>query len=70
MEFIEKTIFVMGGVLGLLVFVSFFEAIHGIAQNVVSSTALVVLGLAPFVMISVIVISLIRTKRRDTNAEV
>ncbi len=65
MDLLQKSVLAISTVLGLLVFVFFFDAIFVSAAEKVSSTALLLLQLIPLVIMAVLVIVLTRPDKRE-----
>ena len=65
MVFFEKAIFLIGGSIGLLITVSFFDAIFVTAAGVVSGSTLLLLQLMAFVMAATLVIGLLSRKKEE-----
>ncbi len=68
MVIFEKVIFLIGGSIGLLVTVSFFDAFFVTTAGVVSTATLTLLQLMSFVMAATLVIGLLSKKKEaDVN---
>ena len=65
MVFIEKAVFLIGGSIGLLVFVNFFDAFFVTTAGTVSKTTLSLLQLIPFVLGAVLVFVLLPKQREE-----
>lgn len=65
MVFVQKAIFLMGGGIGLVVFVNFFDAFFLTTAGVVSSATLTILQLASFVMGATLIIGLFSRKKEE-----
>lgn len=65
MVIFEKVIFLIGGSIGLLVTVSFFDAFFVTTAGIVSPAALTLLQLISFVMAATLVIGLFSRKKEE-----